>query len=311
MKPIKDLRFVRELKFGLKYRKWSYLEAFVFTLKGIIDGFYLCLSAWTFKRKWRKRGKDGWYFDFNGAKLPDMSTTLNHLLSLMGVFEDSFLSFCFFNDRYDKSFVEIIDKYMHDGPYGYVDGSLDVTVKKEDVVIDAGAWIGDFSAYSAAKGAICYAFEPVEQTFQFLCKTATLNPGFIHPVKQGLGEDTQELTISIGEGIDMGNSAVVKRETHVRKETISITTLDKFVKENNLSKIDFIKADIEGAERDMLRGATNVLKTLAPKLAICTYHLPDDPQVLEKIILDANPNYTVVHTRHKLFATVIHKPTEA
>jgi len=90
-----------------------------------------------------------------------------------------------------------------------------------------------------------------------------------------------------------------------RKETISITTIDKFVEDNKLSRVDFIKADIEGAERYMLQGATNVLKTFAPKLAICTYHLPDDPEVLERIIKEANPEYTVVHLRKKLFAAVI------
>lgn len=89
------------------------------------------------------------------------------------------------------------------------------------------------------------------------------------------------------------------------KEKITITTLDKFVEEKNLTRVDFIKADIEGAERDMLRGARNVLKTFAPKLAICTYHLQDDPTVLEKIIKETNPDYTVVHLRHKLFAMVL------
>jgi hypothetical protein len=76
------------------------------------------------------------------------------------------------------------------------------------------------------------------------------------------------------------------------------------VEENNISRIDFIKSDIEGAERDMLRGATKVLQKFAPKLAICTYHLPDDPQVLEQIIKEANPDYRVVHISKKLFAAV-------
>jgi hypothetical protein len=55
----------------------------------------------------------------------------------------------------------------------------------------------------------------------------------------------------------------------------------------------------------MLKGASGILKNLVPKLAICTYHLPDDPVVLEKIILKANPAYTVKHIRNKLFAEVI------
>jgi hypothetical protein len=88
-------------------------------------------------------------------------------------------------------------------------------------------------------------------------------------------------------------------------EKMTITTLDKFAEKNKLERVDFIKADIEGAERDLLRDATHVLRTFAPKLAICTYHLPDDPQVLERIIKEANPQYSVVHTRHKLFASVV------
>jgi hypothetical protein len=55
---------------------------------------------------------------------------------------------------------------------------------------------------------------------------------------------------------------------------------------------------------DMLIGCRKVLKTFAPKLAICTYHLPDDPEVLEKIIRDTNQNYKVVHLTNKLFASV-------
>jgi FkbM family methyltransferase len=308
MKPIKDVKFVKEAKFSRKYKKWSYPELFFFFLKESINRLMerssKYLSAWIFKRKWRKKGKSGRYFDFNGVKLPDVPTRRD-LYTLMAVFEDTFLSYCFFNDRYDKPFVEAIDKYVKEGPYGYVDGTFDVTVKQGDVVIDAGAWIGDFSAYSAVKGATCYAFEPVDQIFQFLCKTAKLYTGFIYPVQKGLGEQTQELTIRTDERwMDWGSSIVRKQEMQEKEEKISVTSLDQFVEENNLSKIDFIKADIEGAERDMLRGATHVLKTFAPKLAICTYHLPDDPQVLEKIILEANPNYTVVHLRHKLFAAV-------
>ncbi|OAV67388.1 methyltransferase, FkbM family [Bacteroidales bacterium Barb6XT] len=112
------------------------------------------------------------------------------------------------------------------------------------------------------------------------------------------------MEISINEN-NSGANSIISKGADCKSEKIAITTLDKFVKENNIEKVDFIKADIEGAERDMLRGATNVLKTFAPKLAICTYHLLDDPEVLEKIILEANPDYKVVHLRHKLFAAVV------
>jgi FkbM family methyltransferase len=127
--------------------------------------------------------------------------------------------------------------------------------------------------------------------------------GGIYPVNKGLcGAD--------GEGVlfifdkTAANSTVVKdcAKAGGGFGKIKLTALDNFVHEQNLEKVDFIKADIEGAERDMLKGARGVLKEFAPKLALCTYHLPDDPETLESLIKDANPNYRVVHISKKLFA---------
>jgi FkbM family methyltransferase len=244
------------------------------------------------------------YFNFGSALLPEVDG--EKLLLLRFIFDDIYHIPLFHSDNYDKSIIDILDLYMYEGPYGYTDGSFDVSVKKGDVVIDAGAWIGDFSAYSANKGAEVYAFEPTSTTFALLEQTAELNkPNKIYPVKKGLSDKAGNISISFCEINSAANSIVTLRNNTGESEQISLTTLDAFVAENNIKKVDFIKADIEGAERDMLRGATNVLKTFAPKLAICTYHLPDDPRVLEDIILEANPKYKVVHLRKKLFACVV------
>ncbi|GHT02290.1 hypothetical protein AGMMS50276_32120 [Synergistales bacterium] len=37
---------------------------------------------------------------------------------------------------------------------------------------------------------------------------------------------------------------------------------------------------------------------------ICTYHLPDDPEVLADIIKEANPAYNIVQKKMKLYASV-------
>jgi len=247
------------------------------------------------------------YFNFNGVFIPDVSGDAKKMKTLMYTFNDVFMLPCLFDDNYDKSFVKMLDLYMPEGPYCFKDDTFDVTVHKNDVVIDAGAWLGDFSAYSAFKGACVYAFEPVQETFTMLEQTVELNKerGKIYPVKKGLSDKNAEVDIFIDYVNDGVKTLLPRRLGKHRREKIEITTLDKFVEENNIPKIDFIKADIEGAERNMLKGATNILATHQPKLVICTYHLPDDPEVLEEIILKANPKYKVIHLWDKLFACVV------
>ena len=264
-----------------------------------------------FNKRWAKRwlrhnGNEA-YFNFNGALLPDITDSKEKTNILRYVFAEVFLIPCCFNDNHSKPIAEYVDRHTAEGPYCYADGTFDVTVKAGDVVIDIGAWIGDFSAYAVSKGATAYAFEPSRDTFEVLCKTKKINKLMsgreIIPVQKGLGQEEGKIQLNICTENSGRNTILATVDGGA--EEITITTLDKFVDDNGVQKVDFIKADIEGAERQMLRGARNVLRTFAPKLAICTYHLPDDPQVLEQIIMEANPRYKVVHLRHKLFAAVV------
>jgi len=258
-----------------------------------------------FKETFLKQTQEGEYiFNFNGALLPNICNDSEKLDCLIEVFSDTFMFSCLFDDNYDKSKVNIFDLYMNEGPYGYQDDDFDVTVKQGDIVIDAGAWIGDFSAYAANKGTVVYAFEPIEENFCYLEETAKLNqPHKVYPVNKGLGNCEGSVPIYLAKS-SVANTILKHR--NIPYKTVKVTTLDKYVEENNIHKIDFIKADIEGSERDMLMGGGGgVLKTFAPKLAICTYHLPDDQEVLERIILDANQKYKIVHLRKKLFASVM------
>lgn len=238
-------------------------------------------------------------WDFKGIKLPfyknDMSAGLMHLVYL-----DSLFVFCKHNDNYDYSLIDDLDEILPEGAYGYVNNEIDVTVKENDIVIDAGAWIGDFSAYASVKGAKVYAFEPSVENTKYLEKTRELNKN-IEIVRKGLGDKVGFFHLANNKV----NSLIYEiTEKNDNSETIEVTTIDEFVDEYNINRVDFIKADIEGYERYMLAGAKETLKRFAPKLAICTYHLQDDPDVLSKIILEANPNYIIVQKRKKLYAMV-------
>ena len=265
-----------------------------------------------FARKWLRRHGDDFVFDFNGVLLPNVSGDFDLLSGLKYVFDDVYVIPISFHNDYSQANVTLVDQFTAEGPYGLVSEQVDVKIEQGDVVFDVGAWIGDFSALAAAQGAIVYAFEPTPNTYEWLCSTASLSKGEIIPVQKALGDKCEEIELFLdnsGGGSNRLHST--HKSTNERRAIeshalplVKVSTIDQFVSENQIRKVDFIKADIEGAERYMLTGATDTLRRFAPKLAICTYHLKDDPQVLEGIIKEANPAYTVVHTRHKLFASV-------
>lgn len=187
-----------------------------------------------------------------------------------------------------------------EGPYEHGD----LVLERGDVVVDIGANIGLFSIFAAKKvgadGRV-YALEPIEKTRQILSRNIQENKveSIVHILPHALGDSNKEVMFTVDEEL-LGNS--FKGASLENGERVQQVTLDTFVEQNNITCVDFIKADIEGAEREMLRGAEKTIKKFKPKLAICIYHLPDDPEVIEKIIRDFVPEYTIQKTDKKLFA---------
>jgi FkbM family methyltransferase len=224
------------------------------------------------------------------AYLPQVDTRMYH--SFCNVFVDTLFVYAERNDNYDEADMDSLFDCFCEGPYGLRNPVVDVRVKPGDIVIDAGSWIGDFAAYASAKGAQVYAFEPSESTYNmYLRKTAELNKR-ITTVKKGLGDSAKTVYLTDDFEYSGSNRLISECSTQIAnsdlhlsgKQLIEITTIDDFVRERKLTRVDFIKADIEGQERYMLKGAAETLRKYAPKLAICTYHLPDDPEVLADII---------------------------
>ncbi len=54
---------------------------------------------------------------------------------------------------------------------------------------------------------------------------------------------------------------------------------------------NYIKLDIEGAERDAILGMKKIIQEQSPSLAICLYHKPQDLWELPLLINEINPNY--------------------
>ncbi|MDR2600487.1 MAG: FkbM family methyltransferase [Oscillospiraceae bacterium] len=250
-----------------------------------------------FRNRFLNKKAKEFVYDFAGAIYPDVEDEyLNHLISNVC---DYF---------YLPGLTEFL--YTTEGSYEYsFNNGEGVTLNTGDIVIDAGAYIGDFSAFAASKGCIVHAFEPTRKLYKILKKTAMLNkPNLIYAYNCALGDSESHGVVKQGLHGDGSNSieTIPIKYRKNKTSTVQITSIDKFVDERKLSKVDFIKADIEGYERNLLIGAANTIRKYTPKLSICTYHKPDDPRILEDIVLSINPNYKVHHSLYKMFAWVDH-----
>ena len=208
----------------------------------------------------------------------------------------------FWDEMGDFIFPAIYKDYslVAEGPYEL--GK--VNLSSGDVVLDLGSNLGLFSVYAVSKGCVSYAFEPSSALYEILERHNTLNGSKIKVVPYAASNAVGQATFYLDANMSCNNSLLADQVNGGSALTIQQTTIDEFVKQEKLERVDFIKADIEGAERLMLEGAQQTLKNFAPKLALCTYHLPDDKEVLTELILKANPNYKIEYKWKKLYAHV-------
>lgn len=199
-----------------------------------------------------------------------------------------------------------VECLLEEGMYEYQKAKL----CGDEVVLDCGANMGLFSARAAALGCKVYSIEPNPMVWTYLDRVKNIYPDKIEIVpnvisdKEGVAQFLCTKGISEGHIVGSMGEYYDKQVDKVQKLEVQTLTVDKFVEKNGLERVDFIKADIEGAERMMLKGAKNTLKKYSPKLSLCTYHHRDDIAVMTDLILDANPNYKIVYAWLKLYAWV-------
>lgn len=169
-----------------------------------------------------------------------------------------------------------------------------VHVGAGDVVIDCGAHIGGFTRVALDAGAhLVVAVEPERSNAESFRRNlaAEMKSGRVKLVQKGVWDTSGKLSLNLSDVGD-SHSAVVPQKGD-KSETIDVITLDELVAELHLQRVDFIKMDIEGAERNALRGAKQILKRWRPRLAISSYHLKGDPAALSGLVWDSHPDYLI------------------
>jgi FkbM family methyltransferase len=151
-------------------------------------------------------------------------------------------------------------------------------IRPGDTVLDMGCNLGTFTRLALDRGAgRVIGFEPQALYRECLRRTfaTEVADGRLTLVAEPLWSEKKQLHFA-------GASLV----GHVADEGIPMqsVTLDEVVRALSVPRVDFLKADIEGAERHALMGAQDTIERNHPRIAFCVYHYPDDPNAIGGIL---------------------------
>ncbi len=198
----------------------------------------------------------------------------------------------------------VYNQFLHE-QYAYTSSNTTIRAKPGDVVLDCGGCYGDTALYFAtrvgSRGTV-YSFEFVPSNIRLWLQNVQLNPGLsanIKLVQQPLSDASgQELFYQ-----DFGPATAVRSQRATAADGIVKTlSIDDFVDQNHVPRVDFINMDVEGAEEPPLKGANNVLKTYKPRLAIAIYHSVEQFCNLFEVITSLNLGYKLYLGHHTIHA---------
>ena len=158
-------------------------------------------------------------------------------------------------------------------------------IKKGDVVIEAGANLGSETlllSKMVGNGRV-YGFEPNPYTFERLSINVAINN--LENVKVfdiAMGESDGNISFNIyPKGFcNPGMSSKYMETSLTRKIDVVQKTLDTFVKEQNIETVNFLKMDIQGAEMDLLMGASATISKHKPTIFLEALILFNDTRAL-------------------------------
>ncbi|MDE7324002.1 MAG: FkbM family methyltransferase [Lachnospiraceae bacterium] len=164
----------------------------------------------------------------------------------------------------------------------------------KEIFIDGGAYNGDtiydFMAWNKENAYKVYSFEPMKGMYELILKRLEKdNITSVNVLNSAVWDRKEELFFADmvdGSRVACGGSIKVNGER-----------IDDIV---GTDEVTFIKLDVEGAELEALKGASETIQMCHPKLAICIYHKPTDILDIGKYILELSPDYKLAIRHYTL-----------
>jgi FkbM family methyltransferase len=182
------------------------------------------------------------------------------------------------------SLYQVVAETLFDDDWHYYESER-TGIDRQDVVVDCGAGEGLFSLFAVKRCRKVYAIEPL--------------PRFVQAMKLTFSAfcnvEIVQCALSDHEGIAHLHPSGISSSlsTHSFEDiTVKIDTVDNLFFKKGI-RVNFMKADLEGSEMEMLQGAYRTLKTYSPKIAITTYHKREHARKISDFLEKANPNYEI------------------
>ena len=169
-------------------------------------------------------------------------------------------------------------------------------VRRGDVVLDCGAYVGTTARQALRAGAsLVIALEPMPQARECLQRNLReeIGAGRVIVLAIALWDQQRILTFELARENPSGSRVIPDSSGAAQTLEVQATTIDQLVTQLKLERVDFIKMDIEGAESRALLGAQGALHRWRPRMAIAAYHQAHDAEEITATARRAVPGYAV------------------
>lgn len=178
-------------------------------------------------------------------------------------------------------------------------GDGEYRVRKGDIVLDCGANMGTFVHEALSAGAkLVVAIEPSPGNVEAMKRTFAreIEQGRVIVYPKGVWHQDDVLEMMVYDNSALDTFVMAERREasgkKARKLQLPLTTIDKLVRELGLERVDYIKMDVEGAERKAIAGGAETIRKWRPRMSIATENLDDDYLKVPEAVKAVRADYT-------------------
>jgi len=163
----------------------------------------------------------------------------------------------------DKASITVLDSSYETTSMKRLD------LQQGDVFVDVGAHIGKYTIVAAAKvgdkGKVI-SVEPFPPNFALLKENVLLNRlGNVEVINVAAWNSSNQLRFFVGASSAHGGAYF---NYDLNSITVKAEKIDRIVADAELSHVDWIKIDVEGAEYEVLQGLEKTLDKFKPRLIV-------------------------------------------